>query len=309
MTGTPVTGTPVAGAPTAAPAPERRRRRFTSSFVFLRQVPGTSPVHRLWAGTKILVVAALGLSVSFIPTWPTIGIVAAFVVGAGLVARVTIGALPRFPLLFWAFMAFGAALTLVAGGAPYVHVGGASVGLAALDQYLRFTAIGLELIGASAMIGWTTPVGDVAPALARLGRPLRWLRMPVDEWSVAIALCFRSLPLLIDELRTLVAARRLRPNPFQHRDARGGPPVDAEAPDGRGPVRWVRLVFVETADLLSACLAVAMRRAGELAEAITARGGTMLVPSTRPGPSWRDVLALTGTAGACGASIAVYALS
>lgn len=311
MTAEPVaSGAGPAGTPTPTPEPTRRRR-LTSSFVFLRQVPGTSPVHRLWAGTKLVAVGALGLTVSFLPTWPTVAVVAGFVVGAGLLARVPLGALPRFPLVFWVFLAAGAVLTVVAGGAPYAHLAGFSVGLGALDKYLLFTAISFELLGASAMIGWTTPVGDIAPALARLGRPLRPLRVPVDEWAVAIALCFRSLPLLIDELRTLGAARRLRPLRHQPSgdSASGLPIADGPGPRGGGAGRWVRQAFTEMADLLSASLAVAMRRAGELADAITARGGVMLIPSTTIGPGWRDVVALAGVSVTSGASIAIYILA
>ncbi len=70
--------------------------------------------------------------------------------------------------------------------------------------------LAVVLVTSGALIGWTTPLGEVAPALSRLGRPLRWLRLPVDEWVIAIALAIRCLPLLIDEIRILGAARRLR---------------------------------------------------------------------------------------------------
>ncbi len=64
------------------------------------------------------------------------------------------------------------------------------------------------------MVSWTTEVADVAPAVAVLGRPLRALRIPVDEWAVAIALAMRACPMLLDEFRILYAARRLRPKEF-----------------------------------------------------------------------------------------------
>ena len=80
------------------------------------------------------------------------------------------------------------------------------------------------LVVSAALVGWTTQLGAVAPALARLARPLRVLRLPVDEWIVAIALALRCLPLLIDEMRTLAAARRLRyRDPDEQRQARGDP--------------------------------------------------------------------------------------
>lgn len=265
------------------------RGRLTTSVVFLREVPTDSPVHRLWAGTKLLAVAALSLTLSFVPSWSSVGVVLIFVVAVGVIARIPLGALPRFPRLFWAFLLFGAVLTLLAGGPPVVHVAGAAVGLRGLDLYARFTAVSFLLLGASMMIGWTTPVGEVAPALARLGSPLRRFRIPVDEWSMAVALCVRSLPLLIDELRTLIAARRLRPRLEADASSTGWKAID------------------ELVDLVTAGLAVAMRRARELAEAITARGGLTLVSSRHRGAGRADVVALLATAATCLTASVLYA--
>lgn len=79
----------------------------------------------------------------------------------------------------------------------------------------------MVLLGLGALVSWTTNVAQIAPAVAALGRPLRVLRIPVDDWSVALALALRTFPMLIDEFRVLYAARRLRPRrPAQTRWAR-----------------------------------------------------------------------------------------
>ncbi len=130
-------------------------------------------------------------------------------------------------------------------------------------------------------MGWTTPLAEIAPAVAQLAAPLRRIRVPVDEWAVAVALCVRSLPLLVGEMRTLVAARRLRPPPPR---------------PGRSVLeRWLD----ELVDLLVAALAVSARRSGELAEAITARGGTGLIVARVRKPAWRDGIAMLVVAGVC----------
>ncbi|MDQ6783694.1 MAG: energy-coupling factor transporter transmembrane protein EcfT [Actinomycetota bacterium] len=271
------------------PTGNGRRHRLTTSVVFLREVPTDSPIHRLWAGTKLIAVAAISLTLSLAPSWLSVAMVAAFAVAVGAIARIPLGALPRFPKVFWAFLVFGAFLTLLAGGGPVVHVAGVTVGLRGIDLYARFTAVSFVLLGSSMTIGWTTPLGEIAPALARLGTPLRLFRIPVDEWAMAVALCVRSLPLLIDELRTLGAARRLRP------------PHEPDA----STTGWQ--IIDELIDLVTAGLAVAMRRARELAEAITARGGLTLVPSRHPGPRRADLVALVATAALCGATAVTYA--
>src|SRR5207245_5445196 len=107
-------------------------------------------------------------------------------------------------------LAIGAALALTAGGKPSLHVGQASFGLGGFLEWLRFTALGFLVLGLAVVIGWTTQLADLGPALTRLFAPLRLVRFPVDEFVAAITLCVRCLPLLTDELRTLWAVHRLR---------------------------------------------------------------------------------------------------
>jgi energy-coupling factor transport system permease protein len=247
----------------------------------LREVKVDSPVHRLWAGTKILVIAGLSITLSYFPTWSSIGLVTALLLVTVLVAHVPSGAWPRPPRWFWLTLLVTGGLASAAGGAPYVHVGGLVLGLGGLDAYTRFVAVGILLLLAAAILGWTTPLGDIAPAVSRLMSPLRLLRVPVDELATAVALCVRSLPLLLGEMRTLLAARRLRPAP--------------ERP-GRSEIeRWLD----EIVDLMVAAMAASVRRAGELAEAITARGGTGRIVAHIRRPGTGDVVALILAAGIC----------
>jgi energy-coupling factor transport system permease protein len=243
-------------------------RPSRGGVTILRTLPHDSPVHRLWAGTKLLAVGALAVSLAWAPSWAGIGLVAGAVVVAAMVARVPVGAIPRPPRWFWVAFAVGALLTLRSGGAPFIHVGTSKIGLGGLDSFCRFTALALTMIGAAAVVGWTTPLAEVAPALARLGRPLRWLRLPVEEWAITVALCVRCLPLLIDELRTLMAARQLRP---QRDSRRSGEERESLRP--REVQRGLVAALTEGGELLLAVLAVSLRRAGEMGEAIVARGG------------------------------------
>lgn len=247
-------------------------RPSRGGVTLLRTLPHSSPIHRLWAGTKLLSVGLLAVGLSLEPTWAGIGLVAAVVVLVGFLARVPLSAVPRPPLWFWGVILFGAVLMVRAGGSPYVHTGRVTVGLGGVEGYAQFFCLGVDLFLASALVGWTTPLADVAPALARLGRPLAWLRLPVEEWAVAVALCARCLPLLIDELRTLAAARRLREHPDR---PSGAPQGDKEVPLHSKAVN----ALLEVGELLIAVLAVSLRRAGEMGEAIVARGGAHFEPA------------------------------
>ncbi len=223
----------------------------------------------------------MSVTLSYFPSWGCIGLMAVVLLITTQLARVPSGAWPRPPLWFWLTILVTGALASIAGGSPHVTVGGVELGLGGLDSYCRFVSVGILLLFAAAVMGWTTPLAEIAPAVAQLAAPLRRIRVPVDEWAVAIALCVRSLPLLMGEMRTLVAARRLRPPPPR---------------PGRSVLeRWLD----ELVDLLVAALAVSARRSGELAEAITARGGTGLIVARVRKPTWRDGIAMLVVAGVC----------
>ncbi|MEU1206963.1 energy-coupling factor transporter transmembrane protein EcfT [Nocardia sp. NPDC005825] len=249
------------------------------SSVVLREVPVDSPVHRLWAGTKMIAVFAISLLLMFIPSWALLGVAAAFLIAVFLLARLPLGTLPRFPWLLWLGIAIGAAIN-------------APVGSSALLRYAQVIVFGFLLLGASFLVAWTTPMGEIAPALARLGAPLKrigWTRngvrhsVPVDEWAVVVALTLRGLPLLLEEMRLLRAARRLRPKDSLLHRAAENPLVD----------------------ILTASMAVSSRRAGELGEAITTRGGTGELTARPSSPGRADAVALLVVGLVCALGIVV----
>ena len=80
-------------------------------------------------------------------------------------------------------------------------------------------------------------------------------------------MALRAFPMLIDEFRILYAARSLRPKPvLTTRRARRR--------------RWA----LEVVDLIAAAIIVALRRADEMGDAITARGGAGQISAAPSGP-------------------------
>ncbi|HZT64765.1 MAG TPA: energy-coupling factor transporter transmembrane protein EcfT [Acidimicrobiales bacterium] len=227
----------------------------------LRYVPVDSPVHRLWAGTKIVALVAIGVAVSEKPHWYGELVVAGVVVVAAVLARVPIGAVPRFPRWFWIGVGLTAVIAGFSGGKPNLHLGGLTVGVGGLDEWGRLTFLVLLLLGLSSVLGWTTRMADLAPALSTLMAPLRLVRLPVDEIIVTSALAVRCLPLLVDEMRILHAARRAR---------------QPETPEK------LREIASTLHDILVTALVSAVRRAQEMADAIEARGGVGSVIASRP---------------------------
>jgi energy-coupling factor transport system permease protein len=249
-----------------------RQRR---PVVLLRPVPGDSVIHRLWAGTKLIVVFVISMLLSFYPGWVAIGLMALLVVVAIRLARIPRGVLPSVPRWLWLLLLFGALTATMGGGDPVLHLWSYDVEVGGLLKFLRFTALSIVLLALGAMVSWTTNVADVAPAVATLGRPLKWIRFPIDDWAVALGLALRAFPMLLDEFRLLFAARRLRPR--------------AVLPQGQ-PRR--RRFFADLVDLLAAGVTVALRRADEVGDAITARGGTGQISAAPSRPKRLDWLVL-----------------
>jgi energy-coupling factor transporter ATP-binding protein EcfA2 len=275
-------------APTPPQLPTRRPRR---PVVLLRPVPGRSVIHELWAGTKLLVALGVSVLLTLYPGWVTIGLVAALVAAGAWLAHIPRGALPSLPRWLPVLLVIVGITATLAGGSPQIQVGTVTLGLGGLLEFLRFTALSVVLLGMGALVSWTTNVAEIAPAVATLGRRLRPLRIPVDDWSVALALALRTFPMLIDEFRVLYAARRLRLQ---------------STPRTRGS--RLRQLVTDAVDLIVAVITVTLRRADEMGDAITARGGTGQISAAPSRPNQADWVALSIASAVCGAALAAALL-
>lgn len=209
-------------------------------------------------------------------------------VAALWLAHIPRGAMPSVPRWMWVVIGLGFVTAAVAGGSPVLSVGGLHVGLGGSLHFLRMTALTILLLALGALVSWTTNVAEIGPALATLGRPAKIFRIPVDEWAAALALALRAFPMLIEEFQVLYAARRLRPTAEpRSRKAR-------RRQQGR-----------EVIDLLATAMVVTLRRADEMGDAITARGGAGQLSASPARPKLADwvTLGLFVTAGA--ASVAI----
>jgi energy-coupling factor transport system permease protein len=266
--------------------PGNRSHQQRRPVVLLRPIPGRSAIHDLWAGTKLLVMLSFSVLLACLPGWVPLGLVAAWLAVAICAAHIPRGALPSLPRWVWVVLALGNLTAVFSGRPPFIEIGSVAIGVGGLLNVLRFTALSLVLLGLAAMVSWTTNVAEVAPAVAALGRPLRRFRVPVDEWAVGLGLALRAFPMLITEFRLLYAARRLRPR---------------EASDGRW--RQYRHWLAEVVDLLAAAITVALRRADEMGDAITARGGAGQFSAASTRLTRRDWVVLGLCAATCLAAV------
>ena len=235
----------------------RRRQHDRHELHLFRMVPVDSSLHRLWAGTKLVCLGIISLAASIHPTWPTLTVLAAIIVAGILLGRIPLGAAPQLPRWFLIGVLLSGALSIWSTTPPTVRVHGIVLSIGGLEDWARFLLLAVILVTGAALIGWTTPTGEFAPALARLTRPLQRLPLPIETWIIASALSVRCFPLLVDEIQTLLAVRRLRAQDHAR------PPLRSRVP----------AQLRSALDLLTAALVASLRRARDMSDAIEARGG------------------------------------
>ena len=246
------------------------RRAFRPSSGGLpRPLPWGSGMTRVWAGTKIVCLAAVTTTLLLWPQWSTIAAVVVALLLGSLVARVPPSALPRLPVWFWSGVVGGIIGSWLGGG---------------VWIFVRALVVAGVIVWGSSLLIWTTHLEVLTPALRTLLAPLRLLRVPVDEWSTAMVIALRGLPTLNRQTSAVSDAVRLRS---------GGRP-----PDG-----WKEAVHL-VIDIITASLSASSRRAADTGRAMTMRGGVPPVPADRFRWGWRDLAAMVVT----GEAVAVAVL-
>jgi energy-coupling factor transporter transmembrane protein EcfT len=172
----------------------------------LRYYDSGSPIHRLWAGTKVLWLPAVGTTIAFQVSWIAIGLGWASALTIFLLARLPWGVIPRPPKLLW--IAAGASVLLASIGGEGTTFYGLS--LSGMGSIARFMAFAWMMVFYGLMMGWTTKLDEIASSISRLFRPLRRIGLPVTEMAATLTIAVRAVPLVADELRLVIAARRVR---------------------------------------------------------------------------------------------------
>lgn len=239
--------------------------------MFEQFAPGTyfpidSPLHRLRARTKLLLLVWL---VGYTTAANQLGRVAPYaalvllaLLGAAL-ARVGARALwrrMRWLTLLTLLGTIPAILLLGVEGTPWFALGPLVVTYESVRVAAQLAVSFLALYLLALLLTMTTsPVALIEGVTILLG-PLRRLRLPVDAFALMALLALRFIPTLANELELLVKAQLARGADFRH-----------------GSLRARR---DSLAALLVPAYAGALRRAGELATALEARGFTAGKPAT-----------------------------
>lgn len=185
-------------------------------------IPGTSPVHACDARVKIVLLAAYSVTLFFVRTWAGLALCALVFAAAALASRVPLrrffGLLvPVYVIVAFTVVFNGFSFDVgAASGAPPSMLGDVSAGvLAALSPVPLVGSFGfvpagfargcffalriILLVVASLVVTYTTTSTDMTNALAGFLRPLKQLRVPVDDIAMVFSLALRFIPVTAEE--------------------------------------------------------------------------------------------------------------
>lgn len=198
-------------------------------------IPGASLVHRADARVKLVLLLVFSVGVFFVSAWRGLGLYALVVAAAMVAARLPFG---RFcvlsvPLLVvlafvWVCNAFaldvdnvapsglgGVSAGFAAGWAPVALVGQFGFVPEGCMFALFYAARILLILFASFVVTFTTPAEALTGAFSSLMRPLRHLRVPVDDAATMLSIAVRFIPLTAEELVRVRNAQASRGAQFE----------------------------------------------------------------------------------------------
>lgn len=192
--------------------------------------PRESPVHRVDARVKLLLLVAYTVCLFLAATWRAMAVLVLLLAIALYLSHLPAGALARTLIPLYVLMLFAVlfnAFTFNPEGATAYSLGASSAGVfsqaapVAVGAGLWFLPAGLvrslfycvrvaAMVLASLLVAYSTPATQITSAFAWYMRPLRKLRVPVDDIAFTLTLALRFIPMAFEELQQLKVAQSAR---------------------------------------------------------------------------------------------------
>ena len=196
-------------------------------------IPGTSPIHACDARVKIVLLAMYSVTLFLVDTWSGLVLCGALFAAAAVSSRIPLRrffallapvyVLAAFAVVFNGFAfdvgqaAPGAAPPLMGQEPglfgslpPVVLVGSFGLVPAGLARGCFFAVRIVLLVTASLVVTYTTTSTALTDALADFLRPLRRLRVPVDDIAMVFSLALRFIPVTAEEFGRVHDAQQAR---------------------------------------------------------------------------------------------------
>lgn len=227
---------------------------MTAGIPLGRYYPVSSPVHRLDASIKVLLVVALVVAVVLVVSVRAVAFGLLFLMLVSLVSRVPLPAILRGlrPLWFLLVLTFLIHAFTTSTGSVLMQAGSLRVTSLGLEKGLALSGRLALAVGFSTLLTATTTPREITFAMRRFLSPLAVLKVPVDDVAMMMSIALRFIPTILAEADILRMSQ----------EARG---LDLKS---RNPVRMLRSM----APLVLPLIIGTFRRADELALAMEARG-------------------------------------
>lgn len=198
---------------------------------FATYIPGNSLLHRADARVKLLLMIAVSVTLFLVETWAGLACLAIAIFALALHAKLSFRSMalmliPVSVLLFvmWACNAFVLdvnssvqryGLGVVSAGfakgiAPIALVGTFGFSPEGCMHGLFYAVRIIFLLMASFVVVYTTTSNELSDALVAFLRPLRALKVPVDDIATTLSLALRFIPLVAEELLNVKRAQASR---------------------------------------------------------------------------------------------------
>ena len=176
--------------------------------------PGDTPVHRLDARTKLILVVVFIVALFQANSWPGYGLVTLAALGSMALAKIKPGTMFKGvkPMLF--IIALTALLNIFYTAGTPVLPGWIITweGIArAVQMILRIVL----LISGTFLLTYTTSPIALTDGLELLLGPLKKLHVPVHEMTIMMSMALRFIPTLISETDKIMSAQKARGADFE----------------------------------------------------------------------------------------------
>lgn len=200
---------------------------MTVPVPFGQYFPGASPVHRLDARAKLGVVFAGTLVLFATESWAAIVAVAIVTLLAAASSRVPwkVAARGLRPVAYILVFTIAANALRWRPDEALLRLGPVAIVGPGLWRGLYFGGRILVLVMGTSLVSLTTSPVALTDALASLMRPLRLVRVPVDDIATMLSIALRFVPTTAEEAERILVAQTARGAVFD----KGGPVKRARA--------------------------------------------------------------------------------
>lgn len=181
----------------------RRKKKGGLPLNFSLYVPGNSLLHRADPRTKIITAALIIIALFSYMNWLTVAGVFALVVGFALAAKIPFGPVAKMMRPLSILILF----TLIVHSLSWQPFGFSIEGFA---RGGLFTLRLVDVMMISLLVTLTTSPVALSDGLTLLMKPLRKLKVPVDDLAIILSIALRYIPTILEEALNIVKAQTAR---------------------------------------------------------------------------------------------------